>query len=209
MSSSIDRGIKWYDEHAGKLANQYEQVDFEQVHGWLIDFLPPSNADAQLLDIGAGSGRDAFWLAASGYEVVAVEPAQALREEAQQLHPHARLHWVADSLPELAEVHRLARNFDLVLLSAVWMHVPPEERNYAFRQLLSLLKPGGVLAITLRLGEPDIERGMHAVSSEEFRQLAAEHEVVVEHISHSPDALGREGVSWAEVLIRHEQLLCC
>jgi protein-L-isoaspartate O-methyltransferase len=51
---------------------RYESVAAETVHGWLVDLLP--NAPALVLDIGAGTGRDAAWLASRGLEVVAVEP---------------------------------------------------------------------------------------------------------------------------------------
>jgi protein-L-isoaspartate O-methyltransferase len=34
---------------------------------------------ARVLDVGAGSGRDAAWLTSLGLEVVAVEPSVALR----------------------------------------------------------------------------------------------------------------------------------
>ncbi|MCG5549622.1 class I SAM-dependent methyltransferase, partial [Halorhodospira halochloris] len=157
---------------------------------------------ALVLDIGAGSGRDAAWLAVQGHDVVAVEPAAELRQEAQRRHRDERISWLGDSLPDLAAVHRLGTSFDVILLSAVWMHVPPNERSRAFRKLVTLLKPGGVLAITLRLGEPDTERGMHAVSIEELHQLAREHGAYIEHSNHSSDALGRAGVSWAEVAVR-------
>ena len=33
------------------------------------------------MDVGAGSGRDAAWLASLGYNVTGVEPAQAMRRE--------------------------------------------------------------------------------------------------------------------------------
>jgi hypothetical protein len=47
----------------------------------LLPHLPElsnSTSSKQALDIGAGSGRDAAWLAAEGWNVVAVEPALGL-----------------------------------------------------------------------------------------------------------------------------------
>ncbi|MCG5531564.1 methyltransferase domain-containing protein [Halorhodospira halochloris] len=205
MPDTQPPNIAWYNNRAAQIADQYEQLSFDQVHGWLRDYLP-SGGGALVLDIGAGSGRDAAWLAEQGHDVVAVEPAAELRQEAQRRHPDERISWLGDSLPDLAAVHRLGTSFDVILLSAVWMHVPPNERSRAFRKLVTLLKPGGVLAITLRLGEPDTERGMHAVSIEELHQLAREHGAYIEHGNQSSDALGRAGVSWAEVAIRlHEE----
>ena len=58
-----------------------------------------------------------------------------------------------DALPDLRALRALGRRFDLVLLSAVWMHVAPKGRERAFRILSELLGPSGLLVITLRLGE--------------------------------------------------------
>src|SRR3954451_17389913 len=136
-----------YDAQAGVLAARYEALAAEAVHGALIDFAP-QGSDRIALDVGAGSGRDAAWLASLGYEVVAAEPAAAMRAEGQRRHPDQRIRWIDDRLPDLNAVHRLGGAFDLVVLSAVWMHVPPLVRARAFRKVATLLKPGGVVFIT-------------------------------------------------------------
>ncbi|MEP0873572.1 class I SAM-dependent methyltransferase [Trichocoleus desertorum AS-A10] len=59
-----------------------------------------------------------------------------------------------DCPPSLQNLHRLGLAFDFILLSAVWMHVPPTERSRAFRKVITLLKLGGPLAITLRRHGP-------------------------------------------------------
>jgi SAM-dependent methyltransferase len=142
--------IRWYDQNVSDVSRRYESVAAETVHGWLVDLLPI--APALVLDVGAGTGRDAAWLASRGLEVVAVEPSGAMRVEAQRLHPSPSIRWITASLPSLDRVLRLGLSFDLILLSAVWMHVPPTDRTRAFRNLVTLLKPGGCIAITLRHG---------------------------------------------------------
>ena len=74
MSSTIDI----YHQVAEGFASQYNALKPEEVHQIWRSFWPA--ADALVLDIGAGSGRDARWLAQQGCEVFAVEPAKALRE---------------------------------------------------------------------------------------------------------------------------------
>ncbi|MBK1735438.1 hypothetical protein CKO15_09110 [Halorhodospira abdelmalekii] len=202
MSSDVELGIRWYDERASDIAEQYCRVGFADVHGWLMEWLPPVESSPLVLDVGSGSGRDAAWFAERGYRVVAVEPASALRDEARRLHPSPCITWLDDKLPELGAVGEMGTAFDLILLSAVWMHVPKAQRSTAFRRLRLLLSPGGLMAVTLRLGPPDVERGMHAVSVQEIRFLAGLFGADVEHVGYSPDALGRSEVSWAEVLIR-------
>ena len=112
--------------------------------------LPQSSAS--VLDIGAGSGRDAAWLAANGHDVIAVEPSAPMRAAAASLHDNPAINWIDDRLPALGAVSRSGLSFDLILLSAVWMHVPESDRPRAFRKMINLLRPGGLMAITLRLG---------------------------------------------------------
>ncbi len=192
--------IRWYDHNVSDVSHRYESVAAETVHGWLVDLLP--NAPALILDVGAGTGRDAAWLATRGLEVVAVEPSGAMRNEAQRLHPSASIRWISDSLPSLDQVLRLGLSFDLILLSAVWMHVPPADRARAFRKLVTLLKPGGCIAITLRHGPAETERSIHAVSQAEIEGLARAHGAFVEKVTDSQDELGREAVSWTQLAVR-------
>lgn len=108
------------------LAEAYEAVDPVALHATLLSSLPA--APSMVLDIGSGSGRDAVWLAKMGHEVVAVEPSPTMRAEAQRRHSGAGVTWLDDSLPALASVYRLNAAFDVILLSAVWMHLPPGDR---------------------------------------------------------------------------------
>lgn len=192
--------IEWYERHATDLIPRYESLSVEQVHDWLIEKLPP--APATVLDVGAGSGRDAAWMADRGYEVVAIEPARAMREEAKRLHPNPKIRWMSDRLPSLDYLSGSALTFDVILLSAVWMHVPPAERPRAFRKLLALLKPGGLLAISLRQGPAESERAIYPAPLSEIEQLTRNHGVLVELVHTGDDHLGRQPVHWIQVVIR-------
>jgi SAM-dependent methyltransferase len=143
--------VSSYDAKAGILAARYETVRADAVHGTLLQFIP-HGSDLIALDVGAGSGRDAAWLTSLGYDVVAVEPAASMRVEGQRRHPDGRIRWIEDRLPDLTGVNRLGLAFDLIMLSAVWMHVPPPVRARAFRKLVTLLKPGGTMLMSLREG---------------------------------------------------------
>jgi len=191
--------IPYYEQHAARLVEQYESVPTQDVHTGLIDILPP--AGATVLDVGAGSGRDAAWFAANGYDVVAVEPSDAMLAHARKLHPSSRIHWISDSLPDLANVRRLGLSFDLILLSAVWMHIPPAARQRSLRKLATLLAPKGRIAISLRLGPPDTERAMYAVSLAELTGLAQQFGLRIVRTDDSQDKLGRSEVSWTNVVL--------
>jgi SAM-dependent methyltransferase len=192
--------IAWYDARAETLADRYDGISPEQVHGWLTDLLP--SQPATILDVGAGSGRDAAWLAYKGHDVVAIEPSHRLQTLARERHDSPRIQWVSDSLPGLKRTFRTGLAFDVILVSAVWMHVAPSDRARAFRKLITLLKPGGVLAITLRHGSAEAERRFHPVSAAEIKSLARDHGAFVEREAIAEDRLGRSEIRWEQLAVR-------
>lgn len=188
-----------YDREAEALAAQYEALPFEIIHAALLERLP--EPPAPVLDVGAGSGRDAAWFALRGHPVVAVEPSAGMRAEAQRRHPHPAIQWVVDALPDLAGLAEGAA-FDLVLLSGVWMHVPPADRPHALRTLAARLSPAGRLAITLRHGPVPPGRGFHPVSAAELIDLATPLGLTLLCRADEPDALQRPGVSWTTLVFQ-------
>lgn len=190
----------FYSRSAEVLAHRYEEVPTERVHRTWLHLFPHTKAN--VLDVGAGSGRDASFFARQGHEVVAVEPCPEFREIGPRLHREAGITWVDDALPALKAVHSLNVRFDVILLSAVWMHVSPTSRERAFRKLLGLLKPGGLLVITLRQGPAHDERAMYPVSTGELLRFATQFaaEVVVQ--AKQPDEMGRPDVDWEIVVCR-------
>ena len=189
----------YYDLNTDALIAQYDGFDPADVHAdWAPAHLREEPGFA--CDIGAGSGRDANWLAARGWEVVAVEPS-ALRNRASE-RSHPRVVWMNDALPDLRALRALGRRFDLILLSAVWMHVAPKVRERAFRILTELLSPSGLLVITLRRGGDAVEnaaRGFHDTSAEELIGFANRRAIALRSHSTQPD-LTRPGIHWESLV---------
>ena len=168
----------YYDEHRDRLFDQYSAYNPGELHSvWAKDLLR-NRKPGTACDIGAGSGRDANWLATQGWEVVAVEPS-ALRARAKETR-HSRVSWIDDSLPNLSQLRSLGYRFDLILLNAVWQHVRETQRERVFRILCELLSPTGLLVFSLRKGGDESEnltREFHSVSSEELIRLGNQHAV--------------------------------
>ena len=191
-----------YNTNAQQYFAQYQSLTFEQVHS---PWLPLLDTRAGLaLDVGAGSGRDALALAERGWDVVAVEPACELRRLGEAATAHQTIQWLDDSLPDLNEIRKLSYRFDLILVSAVWMHVPPTSRMRAFRILTELLGPSGVLVITLRHGPGDGERQFYEVSKAELDGLARHRAVMPVPLPDTPraDELNRPDVWWETAVYR-------
>lgn len=187
------KSTHYYDDHAEALCSQYNAVAASVVHGrWKLPDKP-----GFACDIGAGSGRDANWLASLGWDVVAVEPSAAMRKVAMATS-HPNVTWLDDALPHLNTLRSLGHRFDLILLSAVWMHVPPTAREKAFRILSELLRPSGMLVISLRHGsdeEENAQRGFHDVPADEVLEFARRRAVALTDRFTAPDQ-SRSHVCW-------------
>ncbi len=188
--------ISVYNEQATVLAARYEALAVQAFRETYADLLPAPGPDRLALDVGAGSGRDAAWLADLGFQTVAAEPAAGFRDAARRLRPDTKVRWIDDRLPALTACHQLGLAFDVILLSAVWQHVAPGDRARAFRKLSALLKPKGLLVIILRFGTSPPDRPMHEVSVGEIEALAREHGLAVTRTTAPmPDGEGRPDVN--------------
>lgn len=198
MSSST---ISYYHQHANDFQSQYLSQTAESVHASWKDYWPTQD-QGQALDVGAGVGRDAQWLANKGWSVVAVEPAEGLRELGRTLTQSSPVTWLNDALPALEKTVALEMKFDLILLSAVWMHIPSSQRQRAFRKLSGLLKANGLLVISLRHGDSPDEREMYPVSADEIKRWAAEQGLAFAFHATDDDKLGRSSVHWETCVFR-------
>lgn len=148
LREAADSSWTPYDRDASGFDARYGSVSFAEVHRELIPWLPRTRGAA--LDVGAGNGRDAVALHELGFEVVAVEPATSLRELARQRDGSDAVTWLDDCLPLLPLVRARRQLFDLVLCSAVLIHVEPTQLVPAIATLGSLLAADGRLAATFR-----------------------------------------------------------
>ncbi|MDP3857039.1 MAG: class I SAM-dependent methyltransferase [Stagnimonas sp.] len=204
-----DPSTSGYSESAQALIAQYESVAFEDVHGPVLHLYPL--APASVLDIGAGTGRDAAALARRGHAVTAVEPTPELAAWGRANHPRS-IRWIDDRLPRLDAVLALGERFDFILLTAVWMHLDTAQQREAMRTIASLAAPGGRISMTLRHGPVPEGRRMFDVTGDDVSALAAGFGLQALHHAAASDAQKRPDVSWTFLVLeamtgghRHQQ----
>jgi protein-L-isoaspartate O-methyltransferase len=161
-------GTEGYAEVAEALLNQ--RLSFTDLHSPVLHLMP--NAPCRVLDIGSGAGHDAASFAEMGHSVVAVEPTDELRIAAMARYPSSSIEWLNDALPDLTSLLARAQTFDLVMLSAVWMHLDAAQRRHAMPRVASLTRAGGMMIMSLRHGPVPPGRRMFEVSADETIQLA-------------------------------------
>jgi SAM-dependent methyltransferase len=173
MASNPDLAVdsvEWYNLHAESVVERHESIRATDANAWLRKDLPRS--PALILDVGAGSGRDAAWLKSLGYKVIAVEPSTEMAAHARRLGRCRDIEWIDDRLPELSKVFAKNSRFNFILANAMWMHLAPNERAPAIASLLGLLSPGGMLAIAFSQGTPHANRPFFECQGEEILDIA-------------------------------------
>jgi SAM-dependent methyltransferase len=193
-------GTEGYTEEAEELFRRYEAIPAADAHRAVLHLIPA--APSNVLDIGSGTGRDAAWLAAMGHRVVAVEPTAAMRIPAMALHPSPRIEWLDDSLPDLAVLRTRGETFDLVMLTAVWMHLDEAQRSRAMPNVASLVRPGGAMIMRVRHGPVPPGRRMFEITDDETIALAQTqglHPVLQLRSESSQEQNRNAGVSWTNL----------
>ncbi|MGO4151364.1 class I SAM-dependent methyltransferase [Cupriavidus sp. YAF13] len=193
-------GTAGYSANAIALAQQYEHILFEDVHRDVLHLFP--HTPSGILDIGAGSGRDAAALARLGHRIVALEPTLELRQEGQRIHAALPIEWVDDALPCLSAMRARREQFDLILLTAVWMHLDAAERAIAMRAIAELLAPGASVIMSLRHGPVPHGRRMFDVSADETLELGRAIGLAERYIGQRKDTQGRDSVSWSVIALQ-------
>jgi SAM-dependent methyltransferase len=178
--------------------------------------LPPGKA----VDLAAGEGRNAIWLAARGWHVTAVDFSQVALDKGRRLAGPSSgsgtssvdpgtggaVEWVCAD----ATTWR-GTDFDLAVVA--YLQLPPAERRSAIRNAFASLRPGGTLLVvahdSTNLAEgtggpqdPEVlytaEDVLSDLAGEDLEVLRAER---VPRTVPAPDGHGEAGTAW-DALVR-------
>jgi SAM-dependent methyltransferase len=192
---SVTTEERWQAQAAsfGAVADAYERgrpsYPAEAV-GWLI----PAGA-ANVLDLGAGTGKLTRQLTGRGLDVIAVEPSEGMRDKLRQAVPGVR------ALEGSAERIPLPDNsVDAVLVAQAWHWVDPAR---AVPEVARVLRPGGQLGMlwNIRDERADWVAGLGAI----LRQSDGAH-AVSSNVSAAPRVgppfgqLERRDIAWVHHL---------
>lgn len=135
--------LEWYNANAETFAAGAHGVDLGVLQATFTEHLAPA---ARVLDVGAGSGRDALAFEAAGYEVTALEPSEVLARRVESLIRGPVWKITADAL-------EIEGAFDGVWACASLLHVPRANTEEVMRRVLRALVPGGVFYVSFKRGE--------------------------------------------------------
>lgn len=99
--------------------------------------LPPGRA----VDLAAGEGRNAIWLARRGWRVTAVDFSAVALDKGARLAGETEVEWVVGDATEW----RAEQPLDLALIA--YLQLPAAQRRAAHRNAVESLRPGGTFLL--------------------------------------------------------------
>lgn len=192
--------IRIYDANAKQLAARYESTKTEEALPAFIHILDGySGKSRNALDIGSGSGRDAFWMAEKGWNVDAVDGSKALLDEAQKIHDHEKIRFIHDLAPDFKATQQTGTKYDAILLSAFIFHFDKAVRKDILDFCRNALQPSGLIHITLRNGPLPSNGSIFNVTAAEMEDFATQSDLSVRLHGRMKDTSGLQDISWDHV----------
>ena len=180
----------------------------EAPNGFLASMADRLPRHGHALDIGAGQGRNALFLASRGLDVLAVDQSVVGMQKAEQLAEQRGLSLRTQTV-DLQDFDADSNSFDVI--SSIFVHLPAALRAQVHKRVGAWLKPGGLFL--LEAYAPDqIARGTGGpkdpsllasldVILDELKGLAVEHQAaLVRNVTEGPFHTGDASV--VQVLAR-------
>lgn len=121
-----------WDERYAATDLMWSQAPNQFVAEACADLMP-----GRAVDLAAGEGRNAIWLAGLGWDVTAVDFSQVALDKGRTLAPDATIAWeCVDATKWHADP-----TYDLALIA--YLHLPEDERRRANQNAFDALRPGG------------------------------------------------------------------
>jgi ubiquinone/menaquinone biosynthesis C-methylase UbiE len=155
---TIAQAGRKYDE----LAENYEEIFFyvADLGRQLIDFADPPRA-ARMLDIGAGRGAVARAALSRGCRVLAIDASIRMAGRLAADHPEIATH-------QMDAAHLAFRDASFDLVTAGFVIQVLDHPAAVLTEIRRVLRPGGVVALSLETQSPGRLQWLHDLSAEFF-----------------------------------------
>lgn len=145
--TDIKRTLRYlYDEEAiGYAAKTTDYLDHPGLKDDVDAFADKIKRNSFVLDLGSGSGRDSRYLLTQGFLVVSLDFSRKMLEVGQ-------CSGVVPVQADIAELPFRAEVFSGVWACASILHLPLASHGQALREMLRVLTPGGIAAVSMKAG---------------------------------------------------------
>ena len=136
--------IKSYNKIASEYSSKVSKLHPKKEFSQFFSMLRPK---ASVLDIGCGSGRDAFEFAKKGFKIIGIDLSPKMIAIARNKAKKADF-----KVMDLERLEFKAESFDGIWANAVYLHIPKKRLKKAFAEAKKALKKGGIMYISAKKG---------------------------------------------------------
>ncbi len=192
--------IDYYERYAASYFENTVDAGMEEILDRFLELLP-ENAD--VLDLGCGSGRDSIYLEEAGCCVT-------LMDGSEQMCRLAEIHTDQEVLHMTFEEMEFDEVFDGIWACASLLHVPEEDMDRIMGKVSDALLPGGILYMSFRYGESEEIRNhrlFHDYTEKTAKRMVKRQEnLEILDMWQSEDVRGN-GQRWLNLLVKKQGTL--
>jgi len=198
-----DRTKEYYNLNSKKIFARYDNAKMTHLHQLFLNEILPGN---KILDIGFGSGRDLNFLLNNGCDIWGVDSSENFVKMAKKRFLNMANHFTVGALPISSLPDSYPEKFDIIILIAVWMHIPRELYEKSTRSIYNLVQTKGKVIINYSKGEREKgERAFFEVDSELLRNLFEGYGLNRAYRCISDDSLGRNNLKWITEVYKNDR----
>ena len=187
----------YYESNAEHYAAETFSADMSEQYQ---RFLPLLKKGAKILDVGSGSGRDAFYFQKHGYQVIALEPSKNLGREIRKV-------FSGEIICLDIQSYQPMERYDGIWACASLIHLQEEEILCFFKKIDMYLNDNGIVYASGKSGisTGEVEDGRFFLEFTEQlvqKMLTVNEQLKLEQLWYTQDVSGREGFQWMNVIFK-------
>lgn len=192
--------IDYYERYAASYYENTVDLSMEEALQRFLKLLP-ENAD--VLDLGCGSGRDSVYMEEAGCCVT-------LMDGSEQMCRLAEIHTDQEVLHMTFEEMEFEQVFDGIWACASLLHVAGKDMDRIMKKVVNALQPGGILYMSFKYGEEEEIRNhrlFHDYTEETARDMIMRQRGVEILDMWQSDDIRGNGQRWLNILVKKEGTL--
>ncbi len=199
----LSKTLNYYSANAPLLTERYELADVQEIQNLLLKTFTKKS---KLLEIGCGSGRDAFFMFSNGYNITAVDGSEIMISESKKIHPELSNNLFHKILPNDLNFDI---KFDGVYTIATLMHLDKNDIEKTILSIYDLLNQSGKFLMSVSLSRDDInengfdEKGRFflILEQKEWLNMCKDVGFKILKTKINKDGLNRDGITWLILIL--------
>lgn len=182
--------MSYYSDNAENYISSTINCDMKAQYDMFLKYF----TGRTILDVGFGSARDMLYFKSLGFDVFGIDPEEKFCRNAEEKGLETECTTI--------EKFETVRKFDGIWACASLLHC--RDINGAVSKLKELLNPGGIMYISLKLGDGEkTENGryFHYVSEDDIISVCQNYKLEVLSTEITNDTLNRE-LQWINICVK-------